>query len=112
MHTDHISVQSVPQLPHKNHVPKTKLKFIIIIIFYVVFVENLTLLSACRSRRKEHQETGGGMVLPFEPMTMTFKDLHYFVPIPKVSPAAFSAATCFVHPPTMPQRSQSATLPC
>ncbi|KAL0019149.1 hypothetical protein WJX77_007973 [Trebouxia sp. C0004] len=24
-----------------------------------------------------------GMVLPFDPMTMTFKDLHYFVPIPK-----------------------------
>ena len=24
------------------------------------------------------------MVLPFEPMTMTFKDLHYFVPISKV----------------------------
>lgn len=26
-----------------------------------------------------------GMVLPFDPMTMTFKDLHYFVPIAKVS---------------------------
>lgn len=25
------------------------------------------------------------MVLPFEPMTMTFKDLHYWVQIPKVS---------------------------
>ena len=25
-----------------------------------------------------------GMVLPFEPMTMTFKDLHYYVPISKV----------------------------
>jgi len=25
------------------------------------------------------------MVLPFDPMTMTFKDLHYFVPIAKVS---------------------------
>ena len=24
------------------------------------------------------------MVLPFEPMTMTFKDVHYFVEIPKV----------------------------
>ena len=24
------------------------------------------------------------MVLPFEPMTMTFKDLHYWVQIPKV----------------------------
>lgn len=24
------------------------------------------------------------MVLPFDPMTMTFKDLHYSVPIPKV----------------------------
>ena len=26
------------------------------------------------------------MVLPFEPMTMTFKDLHYWVQIPKVIP--------------------------
>lgn len=25
------------------------------------------------------------MVLPFDPMTMTFKDLHYYVPIPQVS---------------------------
>ena len=25
------------------------------------------------------------MVLPFEPMTMTFKDLHYWVQIPKVT---------------------------
>ena len=28
--------------------------------------------------------TGRGMVLPFEPMTMTFKDVHYYVEIPKV----------------------------
>ncbi|DBA99141.1 TPA: hypothetical protein ACH3X3_011764 [Trebouxia sp. C0006] len=28
-------------------------------------------------------KAGQGMVLPFDPMTMTFKDLHYFVPIPK-----------------------------
>ncbi|KAL3140482.1 hypothetical protein ABBQ38_004739 [Trebouxia sp. C0009 RCD-2024] len=28
-------------------------------------------------------EGSSGMVLPFDPMTMTFKDLHYFVPIPK-----------------------------
>ena len=27
---------------------------------------------------------GEGMVLPFDPMTLTFKDLHYFVEIPKV----------------------------
>lgn len=27
------------------------------------------------------------MVLPFEPMTMTFKDLHYWVEIPKVTTA-------------------------
>lgn len=29
------------------------------------------------------------MVLPFEPMTMTFKDLHYWVQIPKVCPPLF-----------------------
>ena len=33
--------------------------------------------------RKQLQ--GEGMVLPFEPMTMTFKDLHYWVQIPKES---------------------------
>ena len=27
---------------------------------------------------------GSGMVLPFDPMRMTFKDLHYFVHVPKV----------------------------
>ena len=27
---------------------------------------------------------GEGMVLPFDPMTLTFSDLHYFVEIPKV----------------------------
>ena len=36
-------------------------------------------------RRGGKAEQGSGMVLPFDPMTMTFKDLHYFVPIPKVS---------------------------
>jgi hypothetical protein len=29
-------------------------------------------------------KASSGMVLPFDPMTMTFKDLHYYVPIPKV----------------------------
>ena len=33
---------------------------------------------------RKHLE-GEGMVLPFEPMTMTFKDLHYWVTIPKDS---------------------------
>ena len=30
-------------------------------------------------------KASSGMVLPFDPMTMTFKDLHYYVPIPKVT---------------------------
>lgn len=30
------------------------------------------------------------MVLPFEAMTMTFKDLHYWVQIPKVCPCSFA----------------------
>ncbi len=30
-------------------------------------------------------KASSGMVLPFDPMTMTFKDLHYYVPIPKVN---------------------------
>ena len=27
-----------------------------------------------------------GMVLPFQPITVTFRDLHYFVPLPEVCP--------------------------
>ena len=38
---------------------------------------------ACRDGKGK---ASGGMVLPFDPMTMTFKDLHYYVPIPKVPP--------------------------
>lgn len=35
------------------------------------------------SRRKpKSQATGKGLVLPFEPMTMTFNDLHYYVDLP------------------------------
>ena len=26
------------------------------------------------------------MVLPFQPITVTFSDLHYFVPLPEVRP--------------------------
>ncbi|KAL3141609.1 hypothetical protein ABBQ32_004850 [Trebouxia sp. C0010 RCD-2024] len=37
-----------------------------------------------RGAARIHLE-GEGMVLPFEAMTMTFKDLHYWVPIPKES---------------------------
>ena len=37
--------------------------------------------------------TGRGMVLPFEPMTMTFKDVHYYVEIPKVGIAVFLCVT-------------------
>ena len=33
------------------------------------------------------------MVLPFEPMTMTFKDVHYYVEIPKVGTAMFLFGT-------------------
>ncbi|KAL3150185.1 hypothetical protein ABBQ32_000044 [Trebouxia sp. C0010 RCD-2024] len=32
-------------------------------------------------------KAASGMVLPFDPMTMTFRDLHYYVPIPKESAA-------------------------
>ncbi|KAL3160198.1 hypothetical protein ABBQ32_010959 [Trebouxia sp. C0010 RCD-2024] len=38
--------------------------------------------SSSKHRSKKQLE-GEGMVLPFEPMTMTFKDLHYWVQIPK-----------------------------
>ena len=34
------------------------------------------------------------MVLPFDPMTMTFRDLHYYVPIPKVTVAIPSLHVC------------------
>ena len=39
-------------------------------------------MCVCVCCRKQLE--GEGMVLPFEPMTMTFKDLHYWVEIPKV----------------------------
>ena len=35
------------------------------------------------------------MVLPFDPMTLTFKDLHYFVEIPKVGQS--NSADCPIH---------------
>ena len=38
---------------------------------------------------------GEGMVLPFDPMTLTFKDLHYFVEIPKVGQG--DTADCPIH---------------
>ena len=38
---------------------------------------------------------GEGMVLPFDPMTLTFKDLHYFVEIPKVGQS--NTADCIIH---------------
>ncbi|KAL0051690.1 hypothetical protein WJX82_000289 [Trebouxia sp. C0006] len=38
---------------------------------------------ASSKTRSKKQLEGEGMVLPFEPMTMTFKDLHYWVQIPK-----------------------------
>lgn len=41
------------------------------------------LLLGCPHRGGQAEQSSG-MVLPFDPMTMTFKDLHYFVPIPKV----------------------------
>ena len=32
----------------------------------------------------QHKAAGHGMVLPFSPITVTFRDLHYFVPLPEV----------------------------
>ena len=61
------------------------LQLLLFPLWHVTHFQQHEVFSLCRSRRKEHQETGGGMVLPFDPMTMTFKDLHYYVPIPKVS---------------------------
>eukprot|EP00891_Asterochloris_glomerata_P005171 jgi/Astpho2/5171/Aster-04755 len=40
-------------------------------------------LSAKSSKKSKESLQGEGMVLPFDPMTLTFKDLHYFVEIPK-----------------------------
>lgn len=36
------------------------------------------------------EEVERGMVLPFKPLALTFKDMHYYVPLPKVQ-----NATCF-----------------
>ena len=37
-----------------------------------------------RSLQLSEANVESGMVLPFEPMTMTFSDLHYYVPLPAV----------------------------
>ena len=36
------------------------------------------------SGEADHKPAGRGMVLPFSPITVTFSDLHYFVPLPEV----------------------------
>lgn len=43
---------------------------------------SLASFGACREECKG--KATSGMVLPFDPLTMTFRDLHYYVPIPKV----------------------------
>lgn len=48
----------------------------------------------CREGKGKAQS---GMVLPFDPMTMTFRDLHYFVPIPKVLVAHVCMHPSFCH---------------
>lgn len=44
----------------------------------------LSLVSSGACREEGKGKAASGMVLPFDPMTMTFRDLHYYVPIPKV----------------------------
>ena len=41
--------------------------------------------SSGRSLQLTEANVESGMVLPFEPMTMTFRDVHYYVPLPPVS---------------------------
>lgn len=38
-----------------------------------------------RSLQLTEANVESGMVLPFEPVIMTFKDVHYYVPLPPVS---------------------------
>ena len=37
-----------------------------------------------RSLKLQEANVEKGMVLPFEPMIMTFRDIHYYVPLPPV----------------------------
>lgn len=48
-----------------------------------------------RSLQLQEANVASGMVLPFEPMIMTFRDVHYYVPLPPVS-AAPSLGCLFV----------------
>jgi len=43
-----------------------------------------------RSLQLSDAHVDSGMVLPFEPMTMTFSDVHYYVPLPQVSPLTYN----------------------
>ena len=42
-------------------------------------------ITSGRSLQLTEANVESGMVLPFEPMIMTFKDVHYYVPLPPVS---------------------------
>jgi len=45
-------------------------------------------ISSGRSLQLSEANVESGMVLPFEPMIMTFSDVHYYVPLPAVSTSA------------------------
>ena len=54
----------------------------------------------CMGCRQGEGRAATGMVLPFDPMTMTFKDLHYYVPIPKVR--CYTSPSYLLHHPGPP----------
>ena len=41
-------------------------------------------ITSRRSLKLKEANVDSGMVLPFEPMIMTFKNMHYYVPLPPV----------------------------
>jgi len=45
-------------------------------------------INSGRSLQLSEANVESGMVLPFEPMIMTFSDVHYYVPLPAVSTSA------------------------
>ena len=46
------------------------------------------------SARDMEQTSGRGMVLPFQPLALTFAHVNYYVPMPKASPPRLHCTRC------------------
>ena len=53
--------------------------------------------SSGRSLNLTDPNIESGMVLPFEPMIMTFRGVHYYVDLPPVSPPGTQSGQAYSH---------------